>query len=201
MYCYILDAALLKQALVLPRCRSDSASYLSHMGFPQCPVLSVMIYSLGLLSAHINLNSAVKTAGLPLLRAFVKWAVRLLLPPEPLQYPVIFCCLWPLPATQSFFTAVLRITLISHQSASINSGLIQHKRSWPFPPASFLPNLTEHWVLGICEGSFYLQKAFLTADTLTCSRKKKVSLVTSMLALFYSSVPCRGRSKPHMRKS
>lgn len=72
MYSYILHVALLKQTLLLLRCRSVSASYLSHIGFPQCPVLSVMIYSLGLLSGHINLNSAVKTAGLPLLRAFVK---------------------------------------------------------------------------------------------------------------------------------
>lgn len=69
---HILHVALLKEALLLLTCRSVSASYLSRMGFPQCPALSVMIYSLGLLSARINLNRAVKTAGLPLLRAFVK---------------------------------------------------------------------------------------------------------------------------------
>lgn len=86
---------------------SSSTSYSSHIVFPRCPEMSFMMYSLGLVSARINLNCTVKTAGRPLLRAFVKWAVGLLPPLEP------YSVLWSrvasgLSASQSFFHSRLK---------------------------------------------------------------------------------------------
>lgn len=120
-YSYILHVALLKQALLLMRCRSVSASLfvsyrlstmprvVSHDIFPWSPVSTNK-------SQQCCQNS--RTASAESICKVSSWAIA---SSQALQYPVILCCLWPLSATQSFFTAVLRIILISHQSASINS--------------------------------------------------------------------------------
>ena len=113
----------LKQALLLRRRRSVSASsvvsyrhstmptVVSHDIFPWSPVSTYKSQQRCQNSRTVSAESICKVSS---------WAI--LLPLEALECPVILCCLWPLSAAQSFFTAVLRITLVSYQSASIYTG-------------------------------------------------------------------------------
>lgn len=132
MFFYILHVALLKQALLRQRCRSvlfvsyrlsTMPTVVSHDIFPWSPVSTYK-------SQRSCQNS--RTASAESICKVSSWAIA---SSGALQYPVILCCLWPLSATQSFFTAVLRITLIPHQSSSINSGhyTVQKKLAIPLP--------------------------------------------------------------------
>lgn len=99
----------------------SSHLYLPYTGPQWCPMLSVMMHFpwspvSTYKSQQCCQNS--RTASAESICKVSSWPIA---SSQAIQYPVILCCLWPLFATQSFFTAVLRITLISHQSASINS--------------------------------------------------------------------------------
>lgn len=142
--CYILHVGLLKQALLLMRCRSVSVSlFVSYRLSTMPSVVSQGIFPWSPVSTYKSQQCCQnsRTASAESICKVSSWAIA---SSWALQYPVILCCLWPLSATQSFFTAVLRITLISHQSASINSKVL------------------EKMAFGLRR--FRLQWAFLTAD-------------------------------------
>lgn len=99
----------------------SSHLYLPYTGPQWCPVLSVMMHfpwsPVSTYKSQQRCQNS-RTASAESICKVSSWPIA---SSQAIQYPVILCCLWPLSATQSFFTAVLRITLISHQSASINS--------------------------------------------------------------------------------
>lgn len=102
----------------LPCTLASASVFCSRMQRCQCCCI--------LLSAYIKLSGAVKTSGLPLLRAFVKWAVGLLLPLLPRSVP------WSSTASglllpQSFFIALLGIrgpSLVGQYQVMQNAGLL-----------------------------------------------------------------------------
>lgn len=100
---------------------STMPSVVSHDIFPWSPVSTYK-------SQQCCQNS--RTASAESICKVSSWAIA---SSGALQYPVILCCLWPLSATQSFFTAVLRIILISYQSSSINSGHYTVHKKLAFP--------------------------------------------------------------------
>lgn len=99
MHSYVLHIALLKQALLLIRCRSVSTSLfvsyrlstmpsvVSHDIFPWSPVSTYK-------SQQCCQNS--RTASAESISKVSSWAIASF---RALQYPVILCCLWPFSAT------------------------------------------------------------------------------------------------------
>lgn len=111
--------------------------YLSYIGPQWCPVLSVMMHFLWSPVSMDKSQPCCQNSRTVSAESICKVSSWTTASSRAIQYPVISRCLWPPSAMQrfsffyereggevvffSFFTAVLRITLISHQSASINS--------------------------------------------------------------------------------